>query len=268
MKKFYFTLGLILLLTSCGYWSNKENTSTTELKTDSITYKKATPPFNYSVTADFPVNGNAALVRNIREWISESLGGTYQGELADTNALFSYYAEKYLNEQTENEDNDFIQYMLEDSIECEQSYTFNLTWENDSLVTYTMSNYYYGGGAHGGYILLGATFRKADGRHIGWDMIRKDTDLNEDLKKGLKKYFEVTTDEELMEQLMLADNWRDASSLPLPTTEPWIDGDGLHMIYQQYEICSYAQGMPSVDLSMERTKEVVTQTVKEGLYKE
>ena len=45
MKKFYFTLGLILLLTSCGYWSNKENTSTTELKTDSITYKKATPPF-------------------------------------------------------------------------------------------------------------------------------------------------------------------------------------------------------------------------------
>ena len=76
MKKIYFTLGLILLLTSCGYWSNKENTSTTELKTDSITYKKATPPFNYSVTADFPVNGNAALVRNIREWISESLGGT------------------------------------------------------------------------------------------------------------------------------------------------------------------------------------------------
>ena len=76
MKKIYFTLGLILLLTSCGYWSNKENTSTTELKTDSITYKKATPPFNYSVTADFPVNANAALVRNIREWISESLGGT------------------------------------------------------------------------------------------------------------------------------------------------------------------------------------------------
>ncbi|MBR3548066.1 MAG: DUF3298 domain-containing protein, partial [Bacteroidaceae bacterium] len=76
---------------------------------------------------------------------------------------------------------------------------------------------------------------------------------------------EVTTDEELMEQLMLADNWRDASSLPLPTTEPWIDGDGLHMIYQQYEICSYAQGLPSVDLSMERTKEVVTNTLKEAL---
>lgn len=265
MKRIYFILGLVLFLASCQFLTNKADKSTTELKTDSIAYKKTNRPFNYSFTADYPVGGNPALVRNIREWISESLGGTYEGELADTSALFAFYADKYLKESTENEDNDFIGYLLEDSIECEQSYEFKLTWENDSLVTYTMSNYFYGGGAHGGYIVLGATFRKSDGRRFGWEMIRSDADLNEDLKNGLKKYFEVTTDDELMEQLILMDNWHDASSLPKPTTEPWIDGDGLHMIYQQYEICSYAQGMPTIDFSMERTKEVVTQTVKAGL---
>lgn len=265
MKRVFFTLGLVLLLASCQFFTNKTDKTTTELKTDSITFKKTIRPFNYSITVDYPVSGNPALVRNIREWISESLDGTYQGELADTSALFAFYADKYLKESTENEDNDFIGYLLEDSIDCEQSFEFRLAWENESLVTYTMSNYYYGGGAHGGYIHLGATFRKSDGRHFGWDMIRKGTDINDDLKEGLKKYFEVKTDDELMEELMLTENWRDASCLPLPTTEPWIDGDGLHLIYQQYEICSYAQGMPSVDLSMDRTKEVVTETVKKEL---
>jgi len=265
MKKIFFTLGLILALTSCQFVTKKMETSSTDLKIDSVAFKKENRPFHFSISVDYPATGNPALVRNIREWISESLGGTFEGELTDTSALFTHYADKYLKDSAENEDNDFIAYLLEDSIECEQAYEFNLTWENDSLVTYTMSNYFYGGGAHGGYTVQAATFRKSDGRHFGWDMIRADADLNEDLKKGLKNYFEVTTDDELMDQLMLADNWRDASSLPKPITEPWIDGDGLHMIYQQYEICSYAQGMPSVDLSMDRTKEVVTQTVKEGL---
>jgi len=265
MKKKYFTVGLVLALTSCQLTTQKMETSISELETDSITYKKANRPFNFSITADFPIKGNPALIRNLREWVSESLGGSYEGELADTSALFSFYADKYLKESLEGEDSDFIGYLLEDSIDCESSYEFKLLWENDSLVTYSLSNYTYGGGAHGSSYFQGATFRKSDGRHFGWDMIRNDVNLNEDLKIGLKKYFEVNTDEELMEQLMLMEDWRDASSLPKPATAPWIDGKGLHMTYQQYEICSYAQGMPSVDLSMDRTKEVVIKGVRDGL---
>jgi len=265
MKKKFFTVGLVLTLTSCQLITKNVETSVSELETDSVSFKKANRPYNFSVIADFPIKGNPALVRNVREWISESLGGTYEGELADTTALFTFYADKYLKTSSEGEDSDFINYLLEDSIDCEASYEFKLHWQNDSLVTYTLNCYTYGGGAHGLTTFQGATFRKSDGRHFGWDMIQNGVDLNEDLKKGLKKYFEVTTDEELMGQLMLMEDWRDASSLPKPQTEPWIDGDGLHMTYQQYEICSYAQGMPSVDISMDRTKEVVVSGMKEAL---
>jgi len=60
---------------------------------------------------------------------------------------------------------------------------------------------------------------------------------------GLKKYFEVGTDEELSEHLLID---LKTGLLPPPETNPVFGKDGVTFTYQQYEIAAYAYGMPSV----------------------
>jgi hypothetical protein len=65
------------------------------------------------------------------------------------------------------------------------------------------------------------------------------------LVKGLISYFseygEPMTEENLMEHLML---W-ETTQIPLPGWDPYPSADGLVFTYQQYEIASYADGMPN-----------------------
>lgn len=148
-------------------------------------------------------------------------------------------------------------------------YDFSLTKTADTLgyVVFQNLDYIYTGGAHGGMIGHGdMTFDRKTGERI---KILKDDVVDAMqplLVKGLISYFseygEQMTEESLMEHLML---WEEITQIPLPTWDPHPSADGLVFTYQQYEIASYADGMPNFTIPYEDVAPYLTPQAKKVL---
>ena len=196
------------------------------------------------LTIEYPVAGNKILVQNVREWINEQLGGTYEGDLDDYEAFFNYYVKKIIDVDEEN---------LVVNVEITHKY------DTEKAVTYISNSYFMSdGAAHGLGSTTGGTFRKSDGKRFTMDMINGLYQLQPDFKDGLKKYFEVATDEELAECLS-TDN---INNLPAPSTDPWITNEGVTFLYGSYEICAYVYGTPTFTIPFSRIREVLNATGK------
>lgn len=113
----------------------------------------------------------------------------------------------------------------------------NVIMENmtDRLLTYRLSTYTYrAGGAHGIYANNYATYDLKTEKAVTLDDVIADTALLRTVTlKSIKQALDFD-----MEDLILPDN----GLLPLPR-DFFIDGSVLHVVYQVYEIASYAQGM-------------------------
>lgn len=123
-----------------------------------------------------------------------------------------------------------------------------------SFVVYRSTAYVYCGGAHGGVTGSGAmTFDKVTGRKIG-RFVRRDAAgaLQPLLREGLRGYFrecgEDLSEKELLERLFIEDGF---IPLPADTSYPNPAGDSLTFVYRQYEIASYADGMPNFSLPVD-----------------
>ena len=103
---------------------------------------------------------------------------------------------------------------------------------------------------------------KIDGKKFSKDMIMRPYAIQNDIKAGLKKYFGVVTDDELMDNLQLNNELYNINNLPLPETDPWITKDGVFFSYAPYEIASYAAGAPSIVIPISKVKNNVTSTAK------
>ena len=88
-----------------------------------------------------------------------------------------------------------------------------LTEQTPSYLTLTFGHEVYTGGAHGGWITNGATFNRATGEQMGWNLfdMSKEQELRAMLIRGVKSYFndfseeKIETDEQLYELLILYD---------------------------------------------------------------
>ena len=206
--------------------------------------KKSEKGFAYNVEIDFPVSGNGATVRIIREWIAEAQPYCYDGDVNDVRGLMMY---EY---QMERDD-----WSPEDN--CEMSLQFLKAYENDKFVTYTRYANGYSGGAHGYSSMHGATFRLSDGRRFGWDIFYSTRRLNAIIFDALKEqYFEVESDEEMSQSI---DGYKREGNrqLPLPATEPWITDKGVAFYYQEYEIGAYCIGAPHCVVPFEKIKDLM-----------
>ena len=241
-------------------------------KDGKLTYKqveqsKKDKSGEYKIVVDFPTSGNPILVNAIREYISESLGisyagemennmqGSYSGDLGDGQKMIDYYFDLKYKEfkkahdlMAENMTGDVPTFASETEI--------HFLYETDKFVTYEMKKYEDMGGAHGGTFISGMTFRKSDGRRVEWDLFTKS--MQDVIKKGLKKYFEVNTDEELENSLSLENTYL----LPLPATSPVFTKEGVLFTYQQYEIAAYAAGLPSFIVPYDEAKSLMNTTGK------
>ena len=105
----------------------------------------------------------------------------------------------------------------------------------DRLLTYRLSTYsYMAGGAHGIYANNYATYDLKTDKAIALDDIVADTALLRTVTlTAIKQAYDYDKDD-----LFFPDN----GLLPLPR-DFWLDGSVLHVVYQVYEIASYAQGM-------------------------
>lgn len=205
-----------------------------------------TIPGNKSaITVKYPTDGDPILVNNIREWINEELGGTYKGSLDDTSAMMSHYTSKLKDEFGNSE---FDEY-------CTQ--VIKKTYEDDLIVTFENTTDLYTGGLGGGVMTTGVTFRKKDGKRFSMDMIQRYYDLKSYVVAGLRKYFQVNNDQDLMENLMNVD---DISSIPAPSLSPWIDKDNVMFQWSKYEISYGAAGAPTISIPRSAVENVCNAT--------
>ena len=288
MKNYRFLMTMFALaaltLTSC----NKKQVATTssadadsttvvapteKAQTDKLTTKKIAKSLKndageFDLTIDFPEGGNATLVNAIREYISESLGstygggedeslqGSYSGDLADGEKMATYYFDLKVKEFT-GMYNDMKQDGMPEVPELASNIKITKDYETDKVVTFFYNSYENGGGAHGGAVGSGMTFRKSDGRRIDWDLFTT-VKMQSIIRNGLKEYFEVKTDDELAGCLTLNDSF----ILPMPVTPPLFGKEGIIVTYQQYEIASYAAGMPSFVIPYKKAKDMMNNTGK------
>jgi hypothetical protein len=216
----------------------------------------------------YPESGaNQYVVNAVREFITEQLGGSYEGRLDDGQALLQHYGDSIRDYLVGEYQGDLAD-MDEESI---NGYYRNIVimkvYETARLVTFAYDEDIYLNGAHGSHAAYGVTFRKSDGRRFGPDMLRDvySEDMYLLLKEGLMQYFSdmsqepVNTDEKLKEFILTDD---DVNYLPLPNHAPFITADGVNFIYQPYEISFYAAGSPQFIVPLDSMQRFFTVTAQ------
>ncbi len=208
----------------------------------------------FKIDADFPDSGNFFVINNIREWMSEQLGGTYEGNMEDGAKMLDHYKNVVLTDFKENIIPDMPR--IED-MSCYKNVKIKKLYETDRYVSYLYTQEGFAGGAHGWYLMQGQTFRKSDGRRIDYDIFRAELmDELADLVKDniFTQYFESNTED--MENLLTMEN---NDFFPLPQSAPIFREDGVEFVYQQYEIACYAAGMPACVISYDLLEPFLTQ---------
>ncbi len=226
---------------------------------DSVTFSFAGADVTSDIVAMVPEKN---VRRAVSEWLDESLGGTFDGDKEDMGAIVGHYGNMYVDTL-----NSISSQGVPDYAELSYYARMDKIYETDKVVTYGLTIDIDLGGAHPLSKELGATFSKADGKRLTWDnMVKKDgtTGVKNVVKRMLKNYFNAKTDAELMK---IVQDMKDASSIPLPRTAPYMMENGFVLIYQQYEIAAYAAGMPGDTIPYKTMKPYLTDEVRKLIEK-
>ena len=245
-----------------------------------------------SMLAAFPVPEDTSVVADsIRAWLVQqicqsiypqwempespkSLGITYT--IGEEQTFMDACASTGMKRMT-----DFVKESLQEGLDCSYSNDYQATvlLNTSKYVTYEVGYYVYSGGAHGGYLAHGQTFRCSDGRQMGWNLFdpEKHPQLLKLITQQLCEYFSEDTEdhhtlseEELMERLLLYDDPdtpenETEKGVPLPVNDPYVTEEGIAFVYQQYEIAAYAYGLPSATIPFEAIKDCLTPEARELL---
>lgn len=207
----------------------------------------------------------------------------FEGNTDDTDALMAYYQGQTLSligRLSQEDADERERYIREDGDLSEEEkaeilanspawgYEFNLKKIADTLgyVVFQSQNYIYQGGAHGGITGDGyLTFDRKTGRYIEATVDPACTAAIQPLLvKGLLGYYsefgEKMAEEEMRERLQI-----EGDLIPLPAWTPYPTAEGLCFVYQQYEIASYADGMPSFIVSFDEIQPFLTAEAKQVL---
>ena len=277
MRKHLISLIGLLAILSCGQKSNSSSDSDEQAGTKQAQELEVTPlEYSYDknkievgLDIDYPT-GSALIDKAVAEYISEKLGGTYDGDLANGDSLVSYYGDEILAELKKHLKEDINNGVEDEYINgYYRKMEIKKEYETDLLVTYSYTEDIYLNGAHGMQYFYGQTFRKSDGRRFDEGMMRQlySEEMYELRKEGLRKYFNesgdnANTDEELKECIITDD---DVNYLPMPKHTPYVTKKGMVFIYQPYEISYYAAGAPTFTIPLKKMKPFLTQTAKELL---
>lgn len=276
-------LGFSAILIGCTQSGDQKNTSENNdtLSVAPVVRHIDDSSGTYALNVNLPLQRmeDDALVAAINEWIGEQLGGTYAdtlnfdyarqsgGSKGQVDTRFTAMVDFYFAEMTARHQEEFRQLTkanpeaASQGIRFNDSIVFKKYAEDKNWVTYVNKQDIYMGGAHGSYLFFGQTFRKSDGRRIGWDVFRNtaDDDFQALLKAGLMEYWELKTDTELENHLM---GTASVYYVPLPQCPPLFTKDGVCFVYNQYEIAAYAAGLPSFTISYDKLQPFMMTTVK------
>ncbi len=216
------------------------------LKTDTVSFEKVVGIYKVRLWADYPVEGGDSLVKKVREFINDFMGGAYDGPLADGQKMIDSNGElmySSLQEECGDVDNEEFNELFLYKI-------VNKSYETSTFVTFKTITSTYTGGLHGISYETGQTFSKVNGQSFGYDMMKntESPEFKRLMKEGLKIFFggdkdgQTMSDEDLKDELVSFCGSVD--ELPLPDSEPYMTKGGVTFIYQPYEISYYAAGKP------------------------
>lgn len=273
----------LLALTGC-------NNSNKAIKTTKFTSDDSSEYADLSINLELPVSnkGAAGAIRKslidimdgqlafIGSYEGERLFPAYDGAPDDNDAVVEYYrikamdalnasASEFYEERAGyiRENEDMTEEQKKEALEefPRYQYDFNLEkqYETARFVVFNSSDYIFLGGAHGGILGEGSpTFDKKDGHRI--EKFLKDDSLPQMqslLTAGLVEYFGDNDDTinagNVRDYLFLEDE-----TIPFPVWTPHPTEEGLCFVYQQYEIASYAAGMPSFIIPYDALKSFLT----------
>lgn len=275
MKKFLFiifagvvAMGLTTSLDSCkkqttgdsanssAEVSSNEENANCEVTPDSIV--KDDKLGKFSVSLDVPNDVNSPLGKAICGFFKEQMfdeENPYNGDSTQVKTMMNGYitnneavAKKAVAEGYNNPDAPY-----------ENSVDIHKIAEEAKWVTFESTTSIYLGGAHGGASVMGATFIKDSGKKITWnDFDTKAAGFHQLIIDGLKRNFEVKSDSELQNFLL------DVSikEVEVPKACPYFTKDGVRFVYQQYEICSYADGMPEFTIPYDQIAQYMKPEIK------
>ncbi len=288
---------MAVLLTACGHRASQpaeeattDSTEVTHFVTKNLGRQQEDSLLSVNISADWPVDGNDSLVAGIRRYICEEMAADMMQE---EEPEVTYYddGQTALDKTFQRKQKQLLAYRDdiasddENPIPVEMTFSYTLRIrlleESAKYITYLTNGEGFMGGAHGYATATGVTFRKSDGKRIGYiTKFNKDQaiyetlnqnlfkeprpeELNKLLKDGLKFYFqefsdEPMTDEALTDQLMDVD----LENIPLPHNPPLFTRSGLSFTYQQYEIAAYAAGMPNFNIPYDKISNCLTDDAK------
>ena len=234
------------------------------LRLDSIGLELEDSIAEIHYTVFWPVSDKSVLADSIRRFIAKTVGD----ETADLTDAKAFLAKRMQAKYKELKD-EYAEMSSEVEFEVPtMEYDCNITreYETDQYITLATLIYEYHGGAHGGALGISSTFSKADGRRMGYNLL-KNTDsegFRKLIKEGLYEYFssndvEIKNDEQLLDMLTIEGG---IDQLPLPFYDPWLTSEGFVFCYQQYEIAPYAMGMPAFTVSYEKILPYLTDEAK------
>ena len=135
------------------------------------------------------------------------------------------------------------------------TFAIRKVYENANIVSFEYEFDLYCYGVHGIQARCGASFLKESGKRLGWNMFKDDVCFQPFLKKGLEAYCEV---DDLRETRSYICQEVNVDNLPLPSATPWVEKNGIRFLYGNYEISSYAGGLPTFVVPIEDAKEILT----------
>jgi hypothetical protein len=291
MKKIFFFSSAALLvatifcLQSCDFFKKGgagANEGTDSLSFCTVMYedtmKVVDAYVSQNMKVDFPLpEAKGVLADTIRAYLvkavannyfplyeeADSAGKTFEYKVGDEEGFLSAYAGEGMTRMVAE-----VTQMAEDgwATGYYNNYTASISTQTEKYVTLEEAHEIFTGGAHGAYIVSGITFRVSDGARMGWNLfdMSKKSELIALLKKGVMEYLEVSSEEELQEQLQV---WDDPDTpenelefgLPLPRAVPYLTSRGVAFVYQQYEIACYAVGLPSVTIPVEELRDLLSE---------
>lgn len=204
-----------------------------------------------SLLAYYPTTQGDVLSDSIRMWVCSQFGDSTGVNLRNPAAALKAYAKA----QFEGEFGESLKDFAESTFDVRMSDEIEVRplYEDAEVVTFGSQRFVYLGGAHGSTLCDNATFSREDGRILGWELLKDMTreEIVAAIKAGLREYFQVDNDAALVEELLIGEPFDEAdrqrvfdTDFPLPAIAPWRDAEGIHILYQQYEIAPYAAGMP------------------------
>jgi len=269
---FLYMLLLSVMLLSCRPATQKVSEQRPQAErpadkwtTDSFRYEAANGYGSCEACIDYPLSGPPKAVGSIRDFIKSLL---FEHRTQNIPTLPGDMVKSYCEERLSHFDKVLNQMELGQvsrDVAPEEGIEIRQIGLSDKWCTYEVYRYsYLTGGAHGEYTQYGVTFRLSDGHRLTANdlLCTVDDNLYSLIKKGMREYFEVDTDDELQDICNV-----DLSLRPMPSHAPFLTPQGVRFHYSIYDVCPFEWGDPSFTIPYDEIKPYLTGTALQLISK-